>query len=127
MDVLLVDNIIEIISYLSIRDKIKFLSLSKFLHSLKNDDKISYNNKIRLNKIRNLWYYDRFTNVIANNTRYPLPKAITHLTFGRRFNNSINGFITNTLTPCLTHLKFGRNFNCCIKGCIPNSIKHLTF
>lgn len=54
------DNILDIVSYLYINEKIIFLSLSKKLHKFK--DKIYYNDEVSIDNIQNLWYYDNFMN-----------------------------------------------------------------
>ena len=79
LDILISDIIINIASFLNTFNKVKFLSLSKNLHILK--DRINYDTKIKLYKICKLWYYDRFTNIIVSNStrNYNLPKSIINL------------------------------------------------
>src|SRR5579872_3143841 len=152
MDILVIDCIINITSYLINHDIINFLSTSKYLHLLK--DKIHYNNPVAICDIQKLHYYDQFTNIIINNLTYTLPKNITHLTinfidygfdYGWRYSNKdIKTYIPSTVTHLLfkeyirtnikdcipdtiTHLNLGSRFNGSIKDCIPNSITHLTF
>src|SRR5579872_6469704 len=88
LDVLITDIIIHITTFLNNHEKIKFLSVSKKSHTLKN--KIYYYSltPININKIHDLHYHDRFTNVHVCNYYFPLflekykfSKSITHLTF----------------------------------------------
>src|SRR5579872_4220672 len=111
IDILFSDNIMDIVSYLTIKEKIKFLSLAKDLHSLK--DKIHYHDIVYIGKIYHLWYYDRFTHVIVNYIQYKLPNSITHLTFDDYFNTTINEYIH--IPKTMTHLTFGWEFNQNIK------------
>ena len=115
------DVIIYITTFLDIPNRLKFLSLSKNLHILK--DKINYDDKINFDLINKLWYYDRFTNVVTNYAISVFPKFINHLTFGWSFNQDIKDCIPNSVT----HLTFDDDFNQDIKDCIPNSVTHLTF
>ena len=85
MDVLIIDTIINIVFYLCDKDKIKFLSLSKELHILKN--KVYYDDVVSTDEICHLSYYDRFTTIISD-TKYKLPASVTHLTFGYYFDNN---------------------------------------
>src|SRR5579872_7065492 len=140
------DIIIYIVDFLAVHDKIKFLSLSQNLHSLK--DKIYYKDEIDIKKIHQLWYFDKFTNIIVDNFAYILPKSINRLKLNCPFNINIKGKLPNSITHLvltgwldqdikdmipnfgttnLTHLTFGPLFNKSIKGCLPNSITHLYF
>ena len=134
-------DIIRIIClYLSIKDKINFLSSKNEFHKLKNI--IFFNDQICQSKIINLFYYNQFTNILTNNTiNYPhsmikltftnkfnqgikgIPLRVTHLTFGWYFNQDIKGAIPSNVT----HLHFDYCFNQDIKGAIPLSVTHLTF
>src|SRR5579872_4663575 len=121
-DILFCDNIIEIVSYLNNKKKIRLLSTSQYLHSLKN--KVYYNDLVRLGKIRSLWYYDSFVNVRVydHDIQYNLPKSIKRLTYS----GTNLDFIKNI--PCtITYLTFDDYFNQDIKGYIPTFITHLTF
>src|SRR5579872_6029748 len=118
LDILIVDVIINIMTYLSDRGKIKFLSLSKNLHALKN--KVYYEEYINVDRIHTLWYYDRFTHINFYNLRYTFPKSITHVTVS-------NTNIVNHIPASVTHLNFDKCFDENIKDCIPNTITHLTF
>ena len=61
-DILLKDNIKIILSYLSNRNKINFLSTNKVFHQLKNE--INYRKNVFCNKIKDLWYYEQFEKII---------------------------------------------------------------
>ena len=80
-------------------DKLKFLSLSSSTHILKF--KIFFNDRVHIDKIISVIFFDRFTNIITD-CLCKYPQHITHLTFGYKFNQYI-------------------------KDCIPNSVTHLTF
>ena len=134
-------------TFLTDRDKINFLSSSTTLHGFKS--KIFLNDRIFINKITQLWYFDRFTNIITNQLGYIpnishvtfgnyfnqnikdcIPASVTHLTFGYYFNQDIkdvSSSIPMQLCVTYTHLTFGIYFNQNIKGCIPASVTHLTF
>src|SRR5579872_4878071 len=119
-DILVSDTIIYVVSFLKTNDKIKFLSLSKDLHLLK--DKIYFDELITYTKkINYLWYFDRFTNIIIYDITQKLPKSVKHITFGNYFNQDIRDYIPHSVT----HLYFKDDFNKDIKGCIPNSVTHL--
>src|SRR5579872_6900445 len=127
MNLLIDDMIVHIMTYLNNKSKIQFLSISKNLQQLKN--KVQYNEKISLNKIRRLPYYNMFLNVIIqddnilnNNLCFKLPNAITHLTL------DISGTCNKDYIPVtITHLTFGDHFYQDINDCIPNSVTHLEF
>src|SRR5579872_2753739 len=121
LDYLIDDNIVYIMTYLSDKEKIKFLSLSKKLHHHKI--KVNYNEKVFIEQIIHLSYFDMFTFVKIRDMNNKLPKSIMHLQFNWNFNQDIKGYIPNSIT----HLNFGENFNQAIKDCIPNSVTHLTF
>ena len=125
-------------------DKIKIISLNKFLNSKRT--KFTFNNKIEI--IRNYkrkWFYNLLTNIIVDNI-FKFPKSVTHLTFSSKFNKSIKHKIPNSVTHLIfehkcpfnksiegcipdsvTYLKFGYRFNQPIKNNIPNSVKYLSF
>lgn len=71
-----IDSILDIVSYLTNRGKIRFLSASKELHALK--DKIYYDEHVPINKVHltyRLWYYDRFRHMLVHNLTHKLPKS----------------------------------------------------
>ena len=71
------------------------------MNSYKN--KIYYDEKIIIYKIHELWYYDRFTNIVINKIepKLPLPKCVSHIQID--FNDNIKDYIPNSVT----HLTFG--------------------
>ena len=117
MNILIDDVILHIITFLNNKEKILFLSQSKYLDSLK--DKTYYDDDIIINEINHLWYFDRFTHVICYNINLELPKFVTHIEFNE--NDNIKDCIPNTVT----HLILADSFDGDISGCIPNSITHL--
>lgn len=119
------DIVIIIAKFLNDREKILFLSSSNRLHLLKN--KIHYNEVINIMKIKDLTYYDMFTNVCISNLEHKPPKSITHLYFDWYFNEDIKDFLFTSIMTNLTHIIFSTNFNKSIKGCIPNSVTYLHF
>lgn len=121
LDVLIEDILLIITVYLNNEEKINFLSSSRDLHNLKN--KIYYEDIINVKNIYELWYFDRFKNIIIDNLEYKLPKSLNQLTFCETFNNNIKEYIPDSVS----HLTFGNDFNQDIQDCIPNSITHLTF
>ena len=101
MNTLLEDNIIEIIFHLNDRDKINFLSINASFRKLINNT--YFEDKIHYEVIQNLWYINRFRNLIIDDTN-SIPAGITHLTFGDRFfNQDIKDYIPSSVT----HLTFG--------------------
>lgn len=103
------------------QDKIKIISLNKFLNSKRT--KFTYNNLLKIREeFQTLWFYDCLTNVGVDNV-FKFPNSITHLTFGFFFDKPIENKIPNTVT----HLTFGKYFDQCIENNIPNSVTHLTF
>ena len=120
MDVILVkDNFLTILSYINDKDKMNFLSTKKDFCKLK--DSIYYKSKINYEKVKNLWYANKFTNLILDEKI--ILKGVTRLTFGFKFNQDIKYCISSLVT----HLTFGYKFNQNIKDCIPQSVTHLTF
>ena len=136
------DIIIYMMSFLNMYDKMIFMSSSKNLCVFKS--KLQYDDKIIVNRIKNLWYYDRFTNIEIDMLIHKFPKMITKLTLGPYFNYKINEYIPKSIThltcgisfdqsikncipESVTHLDLGWNFDQNIKDCIPNSVTHLTF
>jgi|SRR5579872_1306122 len=90
LDILIKDVIIHIVSYLKIYDRLKFLSLSKNLHIL--EDEFYYDNNVLIDDIYHLWYFDKFTNITANNLSFRFPRAIKKLSFNSDFNQNIENF-----------------------------------
>src|SRR5579872_4754263 len=105
MEFILDDIIIVITSFLDDKDKISFLSLTKKLHLLKN--KVYYNEKVYIDNIIKLSYYDMFTVILTNNVNYKFPKFMTHLIFAYGFNQKIRKYIPNSVA----HLTFCDKFN----------------
>src|SRR6476620_2856327 len=117
-------DIIRVIClYLSDKDKIQFLSSKNEFHKLKNT-RLLFNDPINKSKIMNLFYYNRFTNILSDQNTINFPLCITKLTFDKYFNQNIKGVIPSSVT----HLTFGRDFNQNIRDAIPSrSVTHLTF
>lgn len=137
------DVLLVVISYLTDKEKICFLSTTKKFHLFKKN--IIFDEEVYVKRIAHLWYYDCFTNVRAYDSLVvqkftnlkrlvigqncncivskKLPNCIPHLIFGHHFNNDVRGIIPNSVT----HLEFGDSFNQDIHDCIPNSVTHLEF
>lgn len=132
--------LIQICDYLSDRDKVAFTSISSDIIELKC--KLVYRDKIDINRISNLPYFDNFESILIHceRTRRPklakqiyfiqlhctakqVPKYVTHLVFSYWFNQSIAGMIPASVT----HLTFGTMFDHSIENNIPPSVTHLTF
>ena len=133
------DIVKRIISYLPTKSKLNLLSISKFHYNL---TLVFSDEPIHLNRIIGLPCFNKFTNIIINDTddipnnathltfinipnrskKTLPPKTVTHLSFGKNFNQQI---IINSNN--VTHLTFGINFNQQITKTIPNSVTHLTF
>src|SRR5579872_881400 len=125
MDILIDDIILSIMQLLSDRDKIKFMSSSKRLFLLNN--RVYFDDLIRLKIIYGSYCYDRFTNILIYNSDYDLlelpyrslnlerklPKSIKKIHF-----NCVNSHhIKNYFPDTVTHLSFsfGSAFNGNIK------------
>src|SRR5438046_1361923 len=106
------DICISICNYLRNMDKLNFFSVTQNLHSCKS--KIKFTDSVFINRITNIWYFDQFTNIKANNIcTYPksittltidnirkrIPDSVTHLTFGYDFDYNIKNIISEKVTP----------------------------
>src|SRR5579872_604064 len=120
MNILIDDVIIYIMNFLSDKDKINYLSSSKYLDKIKIV--VHYDTLMTTNKIKELPYYDMFTNIFVENTNDKLPKSVNKFAFDCLFNEDIKGYIPLTVID----LCLGWDFNRSIKDCIPTSIKYLS-
>ena len=103
------------------KDKIKIISLNKYLNNKRT--KFTYDKQIKIkDNDQYEWYYDCLTNIFVNEI-FRFPKSLKSLTFGNHFNKSIGNIIPNSVT----NLIFGWKFNQNVYECIPNSVTHLTF
>lgn len=82
-----------------------------------------FNDMIEINKIVHSRWFNKFTNILVNDTKITLPFCVTKLTLGFNFNYRIENFIPSTVID----LDLGDRFNAPIKGCIPSSVTHLRF
>lgn len=82
-----------------------------------------FNDMIEINKIIHSQWFNKFTNILVNDTRIKIPLSVTKLTFGFDFDYLIKGFIPSTVI----YLDLGDHFNMPIKECIPSSVTHLRF
>jgi hypothetical protein len=128
---------------------------SKMMDDLKY--KFTYDEKIHIDKINMLSYYNNFINIevddiICNCSQINhcdnilnVPEIVTHLTIAQRYEynnqNIIIPFIVTHLTidywldvtlkfhalPKITHLTFDKSFDRSIIDRIPNSVTHLVF
>jgi len=117
--------------------KINFLSTNSRFYSMKIE--MTYQDKIKINSIQNLWYIDCFSSVTISSLsdflidtsnlfnsgyfKYRIPKNLTHLAFASGFNEDISGYIPDNVTTLI----LGDDFNRDINGCIPKNVKYLTF
>jgi len=132
---LLRDIVLLICQKISDVDKVNFVLTCQKMYKLRDD--ITYDDKIHVDKIQHLTYFDNFTNIeISNDTlqvpkhaRYVhlrtgsanIPPYVTHLTFDHMFNKRL------TVPSSVTHLIFGARYNQSIESVIPNSVTHLIF
>ena len=102
-----VDITAHICYYLS--DK-EILSLSATTHNFKSIKfRVTFYTQMRIKDIINLPYFDRFCNIIVENLTKPVPKYISHLTFGTCFDQTIKDYIPDSVT----HVTFGVCFMYC--------------
>jgi len=122
--------------YLSDKDKIIWASISIAMTRLKN--KFAYHERIFIEKITSLQYFDNFECVSVCETTYICPKNakrvyfvayttdipsfVTHLTF-----SDFNEPIKNIIPESVTHLTFEYKFDQSIENSIPESVTHLIF
>ena len=115
------DVVVEISNYLTDKEKIYLTMTSKIMSDYKS--KMRYEELVRLSSIKDLSYFDNFTNVkIDDDTiKYPkyakfihfltegidIPTNVTHLTFDDFFNQPIKDVIPSSVT----HLSIGHRFN----------------
>jgi hypothetical protein len=116
------DIIILICKYLKDKDKLNYLSVTAISHTFKHF--VVFRKKIYLDKILDVSYFDRFTDIIITKRFDRLPKNTKLITFDDNFNEPINDLI---FPPSVINLKFGKLFNQTIDNCIPLTIKYLTF
>jgi len=117
------------------KEKIRLTMISRLFDKLKYV--FIYREKVNINKIIKLSYFDNFENIEMNvmganpkNAKYihyvarrgDIPKFITHLTIGTLINQS-KIFIPLSVT----HLTFSSKFNELIYFYIPPSVTHLEF
>uniref|UniRef100_A0A6C0C7L0 F-box domain-containing protein n=1 Tax=viral metagenome TaxID=1070528 RepID=A0A6C0C7L0_9ZZZZ len=97
MEDLLEDAILLLCHYLTDQEKIYFLSTSSKFDKLKM--KTSFNTMIENNKILDLVYFDRFTNVTICRDYKRLPALVTHLTLYQGiYYNEYEKYIPNSVT-----------------------------
>lgn len=125
------------------KEKIMLTMISKQMDALKH--KFIYIQKIKINKIIGLSYFDNFEciEVLSSTTICPkaakliylytatqqFPPFVTHLTYDRnqRVNNIPLSVTHLTLGGNSMRPAQGRGFNQPIQNCIPSSVTHLTF
>jgi hypothetical protein len=132
------DLFIKIGTLLTTKEKIYLTMTCTQTSELKHVFK--YHNRITINLIHNLPYFDNFESVeiFAPESKYPkhvkhiyfyyygplynqwVPKSVTNLQFGPTFNKPIEKIIPHTVT----HLTFGYAFDQPITN-IPSSVTHL--
>ena len=106
------------------QDKIKIISLNKYLNNKKT--KFTYDKQIKIDEyFKNLWYYDRLTNISVDEG-FKFPRFVTHLTI-RPWLDGTFTFYEGCIPNSITHLKFDEDFNQPVFNYIPNSVTHLMF
>uniref|UniRef100_A0A6C0C8Z9 F-box domain-containing protein n=1 Tax=viral metagenome TaxID=1070528 RepID=A0A6C0C8Z9_9ZZZZ len=116
------DIILSISIHLTDYDKINLTTTSKRIYNTRNN--MLFYQRININRISSLPYFNNFTNVIIFDGTDPIPLRATHLSFDDRFDKSIKGIIPHSVT----HLALGNLFDQRINdGDIPNSVTCLEF
>jgi len=130
------DIFFKISEFLLDKDKIMLTMASQWFDKLKH--KFIYQQKIHINRIIGLSYFDNFESVEielksiiprrVKNVHFlaqtdDIPTFVTHLIFSNDFNQPIERIIPSSVT----YLIFGHKFNQPIKGIIPSSVIHLRF
>jgi len=110
------DIILKISESLTDCEKIYLTAATKILNGLKY--KMRFYEKIHVDRIIDLLYFDNFENVEISSAERTCPKFVKHIHYLAE---------TADIPPFVTHLKFHRNFNRQIKGYIPPSVTHLMF
>lgn len=128
------DNFMHISNFLTDREKIYLASTSLIMNKFKF--RFRYCEKIRMDKIVHLPYFNNFEFVKIHTIppTYPkhikfihllastsnIPPNITHLSFRRRFNEPVK-----YIPLSVTYLKFGDCFNQSIEGIVSQSVTRL--
>lgn len=131
------EMVLKISESLSDREKIYLSMTSLSMNQLKH--KFVYVEKIIVDRIINLSYFNNFECVELSDTtyRYPkyakyihfyadtniIPTGVTNLVFLYYFDDIIKGYIPDSVK----YLTFVFSFNQSIKNCIPSSVTHLEF
>lgn len=122
--------LINICISLTEKERTYFLSTCKYLNSFKNI--FLYHTKVDLWKIKSLWYYNQFTNVIVPNKLIDrimngkkIPPFLTHLTFNN-LRNDLN--FVMPLFGNITHLYLTKNTKISLNNFkLPDTLIHLTW
>jgi hypothetical protein len=136
---LCIDNIILICQFLYNKDIVQYLSICKIYHAIKNKVDFDYNllsngkNFVSINKIKDLWYYDRFTHVcmnchIYNIIRFPL--RAQHVTLETNYMGILDKPLINYFHRNVKHLTIVGTYSCfrdnlSFSNLIPSTITHL--
>jgi hypothetical protein len=110
------DIILKICEELSDREKIYLTMTSKWMDKFKY--KCRYREKICVDEIANLSYFDNFECIRLSKPTSRCPKFAKYIYFVADMTN---------IPPMVTHLRFFYVFNEQIKKCIPGSVTHLKF
>jgi len=124
-----IDVTILIAEYLSDKEKMMMTMTSTKMDTLKY--KLIYKNKISIDKIKNLPYFDNFEYVEIFLQDRLCPRNVKYIYFRASTIDMPLPFIRTTLTENkvvgITHLEFGNYFNQPVKNAIPTSVTHLIF
>lgn len=120
-----------VLDYLSDIDRIRFLSTCQKLHSIKC--KVTYRKRVKISQIKDLFYYNQFTHIIATGkdlndlkrSGKRLPSATNCLVL-EEFRGYLRTHIKHLSS--LTKLTLKKRCKITIKNnCLPSTISHLTW
>uniref|UniRef100_A0A6C0CBD5 F-box domain-containing protein n=1 Tax=viral metagenome TaxID=1070528 RepID=A0A6C0CBD5_9ZZZZ len=124
MNLLSRDDVFYLCSFLDTESVISFLSISTQFDVIKL--KIRINTLVCNSKIKNLRYYDIFSNVCADNT-YIFPKYVTHITFDKKLKFTRDFLTKKVKIPESVSSLTINQFGYINRLIIPKSVTHLYF
>lgn len=130
---LCVDNIVLICEHLYNKDIVQYLSTCESYHKLK--DKVEFNYSfyryqkrfVNISKIKDLWYYDRFSHVtmdchIYNIIKFPICSSHVHIETHRLGTLDKNKPLVNYFHPNVTHLTINGTDSCFKPNLSPSNL-----